>query len=65
MTNTIDVFISNLRRKLEEGGESRVLHTKRGAGYVVRPRDSPVAGAWRGLRRRPPCASGSRSSRRR
>ena len=37
MTNTIDVFISNLRRKLEEGGESRVLHTKRGAGYVVRP----------------------------
>jgi len=37
MTNTIDVFISNLRRKLEEGGEPRVLHTKRGAGYVVRP----------------------------
>jgi two-component system, OmpR family, response regulator MprA len=36
MTNTIDVFISNLRRKLEEGGESRILHTKRGAGYVVR-----------------------------
>ena len=36
MTNTIDVFISNLRRKLEEGGEDRVLHTKRGAGYVVR-----------------------------
>jgi len=37
MTNTIDVFISNLRRKLEEEGEARVLHTKRGAGYVVRP----------------------------
>jgi two-component system, OmpR family, response regulator MprA len=37
MTNTIDVFISNLRRKLESGGEQRVLHTKRGAGYVVRP----------------------------
>ena len=36
MTNTIDVFISNLRRKLEQGGEARVLHTKRGAGYVVR-----------------------------
>jgi two-component system, OmpR family, response regulator MprA len=36
MTNTIDVFISNLRRKLEEGGEPRILHTKRGAGYVVR-----------------------------
>jgi DNA-binding response OmpR family regulator len=36
MTNTIDVFISNLRRKLEDGGEARVLHTKRGAGYVIR-----------------------------
>ena len=36
MTNTIDVFISNLRRKLEEEGEPRVLHTKRGAGYVLR-----------------------------
>ncbi len=36
MTNTIDVFISNLRRKLESGGESRVLHTRRGAGYVVK-----------------------------
>jgi len=36
-TNTIDVFISNLRRKLEEGGEPRLLHTKRGAGYVLRP----------------------------
>ncbi|HEX6389508.1 MAG TPA: response regulator transcription factor, partial [Solirubrobacteraceae bacterium] len=36
MTNTIDVFISNLRRKLEESGEPRLLHTKRGAGYVMR-----------------------------
>ena len=36
MTNTIDVFISNLRRKLEEGGEPRMLHTKRGAGYVLK-----------------------------
>ena len=36
-TNTIDVFVSNLRRKLEAGGEPRVLHTVRGAGYVIRP----------------------------
>src|SRR5919106_2039639 len=35
-TNTVDVFISNLRRKLEQGGEPRVLHTVRGAGYVLR-----------------------------
>jgi DNA-binding response OmpR family regulator len=36
MTNTIEVFVSNLRRKLEAGGESRLLHTIRGAGYVLR-----------------------------
>jgi len=35
-TNTIDVFVSNLRRKLEAGGERRLLHTRRGAGYVLR-----------------------------
>jgi two-component system, OmpR family, response regulator MprA len=35
-TNTVDVFISNLRRKLEDGGEPRILHTMRGAGYVLR-----------------------------
>jgi two-component system, OmpR family, response regulator MprA len=35
-TNTIEVFVSNLRRKLEEGGEPRLLHTIRGAGYVLR-----------------------------
>jgi two-component system, OmpR family, response regulator MprA len=36
MTNTIDVFVSNLRRKLESDGEPRLLHTKRGAGYVIK-----------------------------
>jgi DNA-binding response OmpR family regulator len=35
-TNTIEVFVSNLRRKLEGGGEPRLLHTIRGAGYVLR-----------------------------
>jgi two-component system, OmpR family, response regulator MprA len=35
-TNTIEVFVSNLRRKLEAGGEQRLLHTIRGAGYVLR-----------------------------
>jgi DNA-binding response OmpR family regulator len=35
-TNTIEVFVSNLRRKLESGDEPRLLHTIRGAGYVLR-----------------------------
>ncbi|MBV9003431.1 MAG: response regulator transcription factor [Solirubrobacterales bacterium] len=36
MTNTIEVFVSNLRRKLEADEEPRLLHTIRGAGYVLR-----------------------------
>jgi DNA-binding response OmpR family regulator len=36
MTNTIEVFVSNLRRKLEASEEPRLLHTIRGAGYVLR-----------------------------
>ncbi len=35
-TNTVDVFVSNLRRKLESDDEPRLLHTVRGAGYVLR-----------------------------
>jgi DNA-binding response OmpR family regulator len=35
-TNTIEVFVSNLRRKLEAESEPRLLHTIRGAGYVLR-----------------------------
>jgi DNA-binding response OmpR family regulator len=36
VTNTIEVFVSNLRKKLEQDGEPRLLHTIRGAGYVLR-----------------------------
>jgi two-component system, OmpR family, response regulator MprA len=36
VTNTIEVFISNLRQILEADGDSRLLHTIRGAGYVLR-----------------------------
>jgi two-component system, OmpR family, response regulator len=32
-TNVIDVHISRLRRKLEDGFEQPILHTVRGAGY--------------------------------
>jgi DNA-binding response OmpR family regulator len=36
-TNVCDVFVGYLRRKLESGGEPRVLHTVRGVGFVLRP----------------------------
>ncbi len=32
-TNVIDVHISRLRRKLDDGGDHPLLHTVRGAGY--------------------------------
>ncbi|WP_070968732.1 response regulator transcription factor [Vibrio sonorensis] len=35
-TNVIDVHVANLRRKLEEAGCTDLLHTVRGAGYVLR-----------------------------
>jgi two-component system response regulator MprA len=35
-SNGLDVYIGYLRRKLEEGGESRLVHTVRGVGYVLR-----------------------------
>ncbi|MEC6831342.1 response regulator transcription factor [Photobacterium toruni] len=35
-TNVIDVHIANLRKKLELEGEPSLIHTVRGAGYVLR-----------------------------
>jgi DNA-binding response OmpR family regulator len=36
-TNIADVFVGYLRRKLEAGGEPRVLDTVRGVGFILRP----------------------------
>jgi two-component system OmpR family response regulator len=35
-TNVVDAHVSNVRRKLEEGGAPRLLQTVRGAGYALR-----------------------------
>jgi DNA-binding response OmpR family regulator len=35
-SNTLSVYIGYLRRKVEAGGESRVIHTVRGVGYMLR-----------------------------
>lgn len=34
--NSVDVYVRYLRRKLEAGGEPRLVHTVRGIGYQVR-----------------------------
>jgi two-component system, OmpR family, response regulator len=38
-TNVVEAHMSNVRRKLEEGGEPRLIHTVRGAGYELRLRE--------------------------
>ncbi|HTR89436.1 MAG TPA: response regulator transcription factor [Solirubrobacteraceae bacterium] len=35
-SNSLGVYIGYLRRKTEAGGESRLVHTVRGVGYVLR-----------------------------
>ncbi|MGI9606907.1 MAG: response regulator transcription factor [Acidimicrobiales bacterium] len=35
-SNTLEVFVSSLRKKIEAGGGPRLIHTKRGVGYVAR-----------------------------
>ena len=37
-SNSLDVYIGYLRRKTEEDGEPRLIHTVRGVGYVARER---------------------------
>ena len=34
--NVLEVYVGYLRRKLEAGGETRLIHTVRGVGYVLR-----------------------------
>ncbi len=40
-TNVIDVHISRLRRKIDRGSDRPLIHTVRGAGYVIRDGDAP------------------------
>ena len=38
-SNVIDVYISYLRSKLEGPGHPKILHTKRGQGYLLGPEE--------------------------
>ncbi len=38
--NIVEVYVKQLRQKLESKGERRLLHTVRGVGYVLRQEDS-------------------------
>ncbi len=41
-SNVIEVYVRYLRRKLEQDGESRLIHTVRGRGYCLRDGRPPV-----------------------
>ena len=36
-TNIVDTHISRIRSKIDRGGDPALIHTVRGAGYVIRP----------------------------
>lgn len=35
MSNVIDVYVQRLRRKVDDGQHHKLIHTRRGAGYVL------------------------------
>lgn len=35
-SNVIDVYIRYLRKKIDDGRETKLIHTVRGAGYVLK-----------------------------
>lgn len=40
-TNVVDVYISYLRRKIDDGHQEKLIHTVRGRGYVLRESAAP------------------------
>lgn len=40
-SNTLEVTVARLRRKLEPAGTAPLIHTRRGAGYVLDAADAP------------------------
>jgi two-component system, OmpR family, response regulator MprA len=61
-SDVLEVYVGYLRRKLESGGEPRLVHTARGVGYVLRESCPSPDGRPRGHRGGPrmPGGHGSR-----
>jgi DNA-binding response OmpR family regulator len=38
-SNSIEVYVQRLRRKVDDGHALKLIHTRRGAGYVLQPSD--------------------------
>ena len=39
-SNTIEVFVNRLRKKIDEAHPVKLIHTRRGEGYILEPRES-------------------------
>jgi two-component system copper resistance phosphate regulon response regulator CusR len=42
-SNLIEVYVNRVRRKIDAGSAKPLLHTRRGAGYLLGPTDEPAA----------------------
>ena len=42
MSNIIDVYVKRLRDKLDAGGQRRLIHTRRGEGYILTAEAAPA-----------------------
>lgn len=42
MSNIIDVYVKRLRDKLDTGGRQRLIHTRRGEGYILTAEAGPA-----------------------
>jgi two-component system copper resistance phosphate regulon response regulator CusR len=42
LSNVIDVYVKRLRAKLDTGASHRLIHTRRGEGYILTPHPEPV-----------------------
>lgn len=43
LSNVIEVYVQRLRRKVDDGHEEKLIHTRRGAGYVLTPNENGSA----------------------
>jgi two-component system copper resistance phosphate regulon response regulator CusR len=44
-SNLIEVYVNRVRRKLDAGSAKSLLHTRRGAGYILSPNDDALDNA--------------------
>jgi two-component system copper resistance phosphate regulon response regulator CusR len=42
MSNLIEVYIQRLRRKIDDGRPTKLIHTRRGAGYTLSAEAGPL-----------------------